>query len=175
MNGYSDHVLLGHLVLHCAVISRNMDLVKFLVSNHPEFLEFESVDGWTPLLFAAMERSIEAIQILLEAGAHPFATDLLGRNMLHLLLVSPGPDARHNLNELSSFLHSLNRLTLQKLLEQRCAENPGGLTPFARWILHRAAFDHEPDVLCTTVLELSRVAMLEILDGAGRTPLHIVH
>ena len=176
---FINHFILAHLILHSAIVSRNMDLVKFLVSTHPELLELRSVDGWTPLLVAACGCRIEALQILLEAGAHPLATDPLGRNMLHLLLVSPsGSMGLFDSNLLSSFLWSMDSSTLQQLLGQRCAESPGGLTPFARWVygIRAVGFARpEPNILFTTVLELSNATMLQILDGAGCTPLHIVH
>jgi hypothetical protein len=157
--------------MHCAVVSRNMELVKYLVSTHPKLLEQRSVDGWTPLLVAACQRKIEAVQILLDAGANPFATDLLERNMLHLLLLSPGEGGWiSDPSVIPSFLKAMPRVILKRLLEQRCVENPGGLTPFARWIFTRP----EPSMLFTTVLELSNVRVFEILDGAGRTLLHTV-
>ena len=148
-----------------------MDLVTFLVSTHPEFLEVKSIDGWTPLLVAAIVGRIEAIQILLDSGSHPFTTDPLERNMLHLLLVSPGVGTGlSDPNALSSFLRSMDNSILRELLEHRCVENPGGLTPLARWIL----LQPEPNVLFQTVLELSSAAVFETLDGQGCTPLHIV-
>ncbi|PTB72368.1 ankyrin repeat protein [Trichoderma longibrachiatum ATCC 18648] len=159
-----------NLVLHCAIFSRSIDLVKFLLSTHPDLLEVQSIDGWTPLLTAALHQRIEVLHLLLEAEASPFATDLVGRNMLHLLLVSPGQGYIQEPAKLSSFLQSMDRSVLHQLLEQRCDESPGGLTPLARWILTRPS----PDGLFTSLLDLSSTATLEVLDGRGHTLLHTV-
>ncbi|KAL6856403.1 hypothetical protein J3F83DRAFT_764105 [Trichoderma novae-zelandiae] len=159
-----------NLVLHCAILSRNINLVKFLLSAHPELLEVQSIDGWTPLLTAALHQRIEVLHILLEAGASPSATDLFGRNMLHLLLVSPGQGYIQEPEKLSSFLQSMDRSMLHQLLEQRCDEIPGGLTPLARWVSTRPA----PNGLFSTLLDVSNSSALELLDGRGHTLLHTV-
>lgn len=140
------------------------------MSARPELLEAKSIDGWTPLLSAALHHRIEALHILLEAGANPFAIDPLGRNMLHLLLLNPGQGYIPEPEKLSSFLRSMDRSVLHRLLEQRCDESPGGLTPIARWIPVRPA----PNTLFTTLMELSSLSVLEMLDGRGHTPLHTV-
>lgn len=121
-------------------------------------------------MVAALHQRIEALHILLEAGASPFATDTYGRNMLHLLLVNPGPGYIPEPEKLSSFLRSMDTSVLHTLLEQRCAESPGGLTPLARWIFVRP----EPNAVLTTLLEISTKKPLEMLDGGGHTPLHTV-
>ncbi|KAL7941252.1 ankyrin repeat protein [Trichoderma barbatum] len=159
-----------NLVLHCAIISRNLDLIKFVLSARPELLEVKSIDGWTPLLTAAIHQRIEALQILLEAGASPFSTDLLGRNVIHLLLVSPSRSYIAEPEKLSSFLQSIDRSVLHQLLEQHCDENPGGQTPVARWISTRPT----SNAVFATLLELSNSTVLEMLDGGGYTPLHTV-
>ncbi|PTB63272.1 hypothetical protein BBK36DRAFT_1126757 [Trichoderma citrinoviride] len=152
------------------IISRNVDLVKFLLSTHPELLEVQSIDGWTPLLTAALHHRIEVLHILLEAGASPFATDLFGRNMLHLLLVSPGQGYIQEPEKLSSFLQSMDRSVLHQLLGQRCDESPGGLTPLARWIPTRPT----PNGLFTTLLDVSTSAAMEMFNSRGHTVLHTV-
>lgn len=159
-----------NLVLHCAILSRNINLVNFLVSTHPDLLEVQSIDGWTPLLTAALHQRIDVLHLLLEAGVSPFATDSFGRNMLHLLLLSPGQGYIQEPEKLSSFLQSVDRSVLHQLLEQRCDESPGGLTPLARWIHTRPAANG----LFTTLLNVSNLAVLERLDGRGHTLLHVV-
>ena len=141
------------------------------MSSKPESLEVGSIDGWTPLLVAACRSSLETAKVLLDAGANIYATDPLGRNMLHLLLVGPGggicfTDAK----DLSSFLQSMDDSARETLMQQRCAESPGGLTPLERWIFTRPL----PNVLFSTMLQLSNTSILEVLDGAGCTPLHTV-
>lgn len=146
-------------------------MVKELAQTHPELLEISSIDGWTPLLVAACHGKVEAMQTLLESGANPFSTDPLGRNMLHLLLASPGTGRlQSDPNALPSFLRWMDTTILQSLLEQQCIESPGGQTPLSRWILTRP----EPGILFNAVLELSSIRVFEIFDGVGRTPLHTV-
>ncbi|KAL7805756.1 ankyrin repeat protein [Trichoderma gracile] len=159
-----------NLVLHCAILSRNIDLVNFLLSARRDLLEVQSIDGWTPLLTAALHQRIQLLHLLLEAGANPLATDLFGRNMLHLLLLSPGQGYIQEPEKLSSFIQSMDRSLLHQLLEQRCDESPGGLTPLARWIRTRPA----PNGLFTTLLDVSNSAVMEMFDGRGHTLLHSV-
>ncbi|PTB35556.1 uncharacterized protein TrAFT101_009403 [Trichoderma asperellum] len=159
-----------NLVLHCAILSGKKDLVKLVLSARPEFLEVKSIDGWTPLLTAAMCQQVESIQALLEAGADPFTTDPFGRNMLHLFLVSPTQSHVYELGKLSSFFRIVDRPALHKLLEERCAESPGGLTPLARWISATVKF--APVALSIALLEFSTIKAMEMWDGRGSTPLH---
>ncbi|KAL7931389.1 ankyrin repeat protein [Trichoderma chlorosporum] len=159
-----------NLVLHCAIISRKINVVKFVLSSRPELLEVQSIDGWTPLLTAAIHQRIEALHVLLEAGANPFAIDTFGRNMLHLLLVSPGPNHMAEPEKLASLLRSIDGSLLHQLLEQRCDQSPGGQTPIARWISNRPS----PNAVFTTLLELSNLTVFEMLNGGGYTPLHTV-
>lgn len=161
-----------NLVLHCAILSGKKDLVKLVLSARPEFLEVKSIDGWTPLLTAAMCQQVESIQALLEAGADPFTTDPFGRNMLHLFLVSPTQSHVYELGKLSSFFRIVDRPALHKLLEERCAESPGGLTPLARWISATVKF--APVALSIALLEFSTIKAMEMWDGRGSTPLHTV-
>ncbi|KKP00706.1 ankyrin repeat protein [Trichoderma harzianum] len=159
-----------NLVLHCAIVSRNIELVKFVLSARPELLEVQSIDGWTPLMTAAIHQRIEALLILLEAGANPLATDPYGRNMLHLLLFGPTGNYVLEPEKLASVLRCMDRSLLHQLLEQRCNESPGGQTPLARLISNRPPLN----AVLTALLEISNMTPLEMLDGAGYTPLHIV-
>lgn len=64
----------------------------------------------------------------------------------------------------------MDRSLMHQLLEQRCNESPGGQTPLARLISNRPP----PNAVFTALLEISNPTPLEMLDGAGYTPLHIV-
>lgn len=143
-----------------------------MLSARPELLEVKSIDGWTPLLTAALCQQVESIQILLEAGADPFATDPLGRNMLHLFLVSPTQSYVYELEKLSSFLRMMKKPVLHKLLDERCVESPGGLTPLARWV--SSIIKYAPNELSIVLLEFSTITAMEMRDGRGHTPLHTV-
>lgn len=168
----NNHCLSENLVLHCAILSGKADLVKLVLSARPELLEVKSIDGWTPLLIAALCHQVESIRLLLEARANPFATDTFGRNMLHLFLVSPTEHYVYQLEIMSSFLHLVEKPVLHKLLEERCVESPGGLTPLARWV--SSSVKYAPSALSIALLEFSTTKAMEILDGRGYTPVHTV-
>ncbi|KAL7921223.1 putative ankyrin repeat protein [Trichoderma austrokoningii] len=161
-----------NLVLHCAIMSRKAELVKLVLSARPELLEVRSIDGWTPLMTAAMCQQVESIRLLLEARADPFATDTFGRNMLHLFLVSPTDHYVYELETLSSFLRVVEKPVLQKLIEERCVDSPGGLTPLARWI--SSALKYAPNKLSIALLESCTTKAMEMREGRGYTPLHNV-
>lgn len=161
-----------NLVLHCAILSGKAELVKLVLSARPELLEVKSIDGWTPLLTAALCKQIESIRILLEARADPFATDVYGRNMLHLFLVSPTGTYLYEAEQLSSFFRVVERPVLHKLLEERCVESPGGLTPLARWV--SSSIRYAPIAASVDLLEASTTKAMEMWDGRGFTPLHTV-
>jgi hypothetical protein len=164
--------LLENLVLHCAMLSGKAELVKLVLSARPELLEVKSIDGWTPLLAAALCKQVESIRILLEAKADPFATDMYGRNMLHLFLVFPGGSHLYDPETLSSFVRAVEKPVFHKLLEERCVESPGGLTPLARWVDSNVR--HVPVAVSTDLLEASTTKAMEMWDGRGFAPLHTV-
>lgn len=161
-----------NLVLHCAILSGKAELVKLVLSARPELLEVKSIDGWTPLLVAALCKQVESIRILLEARADPFATDIYGRNMLHLFLVFPNGSHLYEPERLSSFLRAVEKPVFHKLLEERCVESPGGLTPLARWV--DSSVRHVPVAVSIDLLEASTTKAMEMWDGRGFTPLHTV-
>ncbi|UKZ69656.1 uncharacterized protein TrAtP1_010660 [Trichoderma atroviride] len=161
-----------NLVLHCAILSGKPELVRLVLSARPELLEVKSIDGWTPLLTAALCQQVESIRILLEAKANPFATDTFGRNMLHLFLVSPTGNYPYELGKLSSFFRLVEKPVLEKLQEERCIESPGGLTPLARWV--SSTVKYAPSAVSIDLLEASTTKPMEMWDGRGFTPLHTV-
>ncbi|KAK1237264.1 hypothetical protein MKX08_002889 [Trichoderma sp. CBMAI-0020] len=161
-----------NLVLHCAILSGKPELVRLVLSARPELLEVKSIDGWTPLLTAALCKQVESMRILLEARADPFATDPFGRNMLHLFLVSPIGSYPYELDTISSFFRLVEKPVLQKLQEERCIESPGGLTPLARWV--SSVVKYAPSAVSIGLLEVSTTKAMEMCDGRGFTPLHTV-
>jgi hypothetical protein len=168
--------LLVDLILHCAVISRNTELLNYLISKNPDRLNARSIDGWTPLLVACSVMNIDAIGILISAGADQTATDNLGRNMIHLILAAPGPYSLPSGSDVRRVLNLVDASSLQGMLVQRCAEHPGALTPLARWLYKASEIGFarpSPDVI-DVLLEHSSGDELEILDAAGMGPLHVV-
>lgn len=158
--------------MHSAILSGKAELVKLVLAARPELLEVKSIDGWTPLLTAALRHQVESIRILLEARADPFVTDTFGRNMLHLFLVSPAESYVDIPEKLSSFLRVVEKPVFHKLLEERCADSPGGLTPLARWV--SSGVKWAPFSVSIALVEASTIKAMEMYDGRGFTPLHTV-
>jgi hypothetical protein len=120
--------------------------------------------------------NIDAIGILISAGADQTATDNLGRNMIHLILAAPGPYSLPSGSDVRRVLNLVDASSLQGMLVQRCAEHPGALTPLARWLYKASEIGFarpSPDVI-DVLLEHSSGDELEILDAAGMVPLHVV-
>lgn len=187
---------LGDLVLHCAVLSQETDeserMVKYLVQNVPSFLETQSADGYTPLSLAYALRRARFARILIEAGANQAVRDRNGNNLIHLLLWSPGYKASDEAKNLQIFLDLLDPLLVPSLLIERSSDKPGSLTPLAHWI-HKSSSkcsprnfrfrdkmnmnqesDRQLDILRVILDFAERTGQkhLELLDGAGNTPLH---
>ncbi|KAF1952642.1 ankyrin [Byssothecium circinans] len=164
------------LALHCAVMAtpgeETTKLIKYLLRAMPGSLEVKSIDGLTPLSLAISLRRLDAAKLLIEAGADQTVRNNNGRNILHLLLcsaytMSPISDEK----VLQPFLDLIDKRLVTSLLTERCSLDPGSLTPIAFW-LHQSSQDI--DVL-RTLLEFAAFtnnAHLELLDGAGDTPLH---
>jgi hypothetical protein len=130
-------------------------------------------------MLAACVYNIEAVRILLAAGGDPFATDHLGRNMLHLVLVNPGgfTITFQSRDALRAILGLLDNSTRQTLLLQGSSEHPGNVTPLASWLYENCGFgwmpEHRDEVL-SLILDASNESELEIQDGSGMMPLDIV-
>lgn len=134
-------------------------------------------------MVAACLYNVEAVRILLAAGADPFETDHLRRNMLHLLLVNPAcfnitPQSRDTVRAIFGLLDSS---TIQTLLLKGSSEHPGNVTPVASWLYGNCAFQFTPewmpeqrDGVLSLILDASNGSELEIQDDSGMMPLDIV-
>lgn len=165
-----------------------MKLVEYLVKTVPDCLDVKSVDGYTPLALAFYKHRGRFARMLVDAGANQTARDNMGNNILHLLLW----DAWIHDQDLSNplpLLDLLDRRLVSSLLTERSSGSPGSLTPLARW-LHRIGngdsvyengsfnmrqeTDGEIAVLRMLLdfAEPTDQKHLELLDGAGNTPVH---
>lgn len=154
-----------------------MTLLKHLLPSHLELLEVRSADEWTPLLVAACLNNLEAIEAILAAGADPLATDSLGRNLLHAFLLPPNGTVNDSREQMKKLMELLDSSAHQHLLQQRCTEHPGSLTPLMRWLYGWGALEHfrpNPNGALQILLEHSEKSDLEMVDTRGLTPLHIV-
>ncbi|CEJ58295.1 hypothetical protein PMG11_06958 [Penicillium brasilianum] len=183
----------NNLVLHCAVMSRPCEeserLVQYLVDHHPECLEVKSSEGHTPLALAISLHRLSFARILIKAGANQAARDIKGCNLLHLALCSlSGSIARHA-DKISQLIDLMDKEQVSHMLNQRAGE--GSRTPFARWLHKYPDFDFSvetqpkvPDLpsdqestrsitkLFLNLGNSTNQKFLELLDGAGNTPVH---
>ncbi|KAJ5371091.1 uncharacterized protein N7496_007183 [Penicillium cataractarum] len=183
----------NNLVLHCAVMSRPCEeserLVQYLADHHPECLEVKSSEGHTPLALAISYHRLSFARILIKAGANQAARDTEGCNLLHLVLCSlSGSTARHA-DKISQLIDLMDKDHVSNMLTQRAGE--GSRTPFARWLHKYPNFDFSVEIqpkvpnlpsdqesissitkLFLTLGTSTNHKFLELLDGAGNTPVH---
>ncbi|PYI20190.1 ankyrin repeat protein [Aspergillus violaceofuscus CBS 115571] len=180
----------SQFVLHCAVLADlsedSIGLVKYLVQRAPQYLEVRSVDGHTPLALAFSLHRTEFAQILINAGSDQTVRDNKGNNLIHLALCDACNRPRLAPDSTQQLLSMLDPRLASSLLTERSSDDPGSLTPFARW-LHSSSNrqgwardsqdDKNPDFQATArcVLDFSSPIsqrFLEMFDGAGNTPAH---
>ncbi|KAI9818880.1 MAG: hypothetical protein M1827_007701 [Pycnora praestabilis] len=167
------------LAVHCAVLSKptqdSLRLLEHLISVFPASVFKKSREGWTPLHLACSLGRISAIHILLRAGADQTARDNLGRNIVHLIADRHSnqkyDDAVENMR---TMLEIVDKRILQDLLIERCAEDPGALTPLARLmkISSHSEFDNKTEALANILLDFGKGEDLDMLSGDGDAPLH---
>ncbi|KAL5358884.1 ankyrin repeat-containing domain protein [Aspergillus floccosus] len=190
----------NHLVLHCAILSKQTDdsrhLVEYLINNVPGCLEKKSEEGHTPLALAFSYHRVTFADILIKAGANQAVRDGQGHNLLHLLLcgVSGGmAQSGGDPGNVAALLGLFDQRLVPSLLTERAS---GSLTPLSRW-LHEAApityyssswymiqhthkFNRNMETdnmvdIARYLLEFAAVTNqkhLELLDGAGNSPVH---
>jgi ankyrin repeat protein len=76
--------LYGNSCLHLSVIYRNQEMLDFILSLKPD-LNLKTKMGYTALMLAVFNNSVEAVRALLEAGAWIDARDNNGFNVCRLL------------------------------------------------------------------------------------------
>ena len=164
-------------------------LVQYLVDHHPECLEVRSSEGHTPLALAISLHRLSFARILINAGANQAARDAEGCNLLHLVLCNiVGNTARHA-DKISKLIDLMDKDHVSTMLTQRAGE--GSRTPYARWLHKYPDFDFSVEVqptvaglptdqqstssitkLFLTLGQSTSHKFLELLDGAGNTPVH---
>jgi hypothetical protein len=170
------------LVLHCAILSKptveSRRLVQYLIQEVPGCLETKSAERHTPLALAYSLHRVDYAGILMHAGASQTVRDSKGNNLIHLLLCGIQGESSGKPENVEKLLGLLDPRLVSSLLVERSSDDPGSLTPFARW-MHRAGFyGSEPDDLVAIARHLLSFAEktgqrhLELLDGTGNTPVH---
>lgn len=148
---------------------RYRELIKYLINAEPQSLETKSTEGFTPLSLAFSLGRVEAIRILLAAGANPTARDALGRNILHLALYAVATHAV----KLDDLLTLVDKPLLQELALERCSEAPTGMTPLARWLETSRQQKGRTETL-TTLHRHTGGEALTMMSGDGQFPMHQV-
>lgn len=76
----SQKTLEGDTVFDCAARSKNLELTNWLIETYPQILTIRSIDGFTPLHFAARLGNLSLVQQLLkkDAAAQVIAKDDIG-------------------------------------------------------------------------------------------------
>ena len=152
--------------------------MKHLLSSRSDLLEVRSADEWTPLLTAACLSNLDAIEAILAAGADPLVSDSLGRNTVHLFLWPPNGAVNDSKEKVKRLMDLFNAPARRHLLQQRCSEHPGGLTPLTRWLYGVGSVEiYRPDSdgALKGLLEYCEESDLDMVDNRGMTPLHLVN
>lgn len=138
------------------------------------------MDGYTPLQLAFSTGRANAARMLINAGSNQTVRDRTGRNLLHLFLRSLHKSDL-DLDAIRDLVQLVDPGLVSLMLTERCSDEPRSLTPIAYW-MHRARRDvtyvlDSDETVTITVILLDLAASinqkpLEMLNGAGNTPLH---
>lgn len=158
------------LVLHCAImgpwdVDRTPKILDYLMQTFPMTLDTKaSSTGQTPLHLAfSLGRYVTAKQ-LIAAGADQTCRDSAWNNIIHALLGS----ASHKAAEVFKMLKLVDKRLLGSLFTERNSE---AATPLSQWLKN----SNTSCEILEHLLSLSPdLAELDMVDGAGDTPLHIV-
>ncbi|XP_064407988.1 histone-lysine N-methyltransferase EHMT2 isoform X2 [Latimeria chalumnae] len=140
----------GSTCLHHAAKSGNLEMVHFLLSTGQVDINAQDNGGWTPIIWAAEHRHIEAIKMLLARGADVTLRDNEENICLHWASFAGSADIAEVLLNAQCDLHAVNF---------------HGDTP-----LHIAAREGYHDCV---ILFLSRGADIDIPNKEGDSPLDL--
>jgi ankyrin repeat protein len=170
-------------VLHCAVTAKPSEqtdnLVRYLIKSVPAALDTRNSQGDTPLMLATWLGRESFMKILIEAGADQSVRSLSGQNLLHYAL-----EGNPLASQLKRFLAMLDKELLPHLFVGRCRLSDDGVTPLHQFVGSvtqrgyyygsnpRYAHSYQWEDVLAVLLEASSGAELEMLNGAGDTPLH---
>ncbi|RYP91396.1 hypothetical protein DL770_002441 [Monosporascus sp. CRB-9-2] len=180
------------LVIHCAVMGPLGDqtnrLIEYLIKVCPSSFEAKSDRGYTPLYLACLLGRVQFAETLIKAGADQSVKDKECNNIIHAALTN-----NPKVDRLRSLLSLLDPELRSDMFKQRNQLAHGGDTPLHYWIKkadgarypytlnrrfgtyrrHDTSKDSKSSVmLLSLLLEFSKGAELEILNGSGNTVLH---
>jgi ankyrin repeat protein len=165
----------NNLAIHMAVMSKpkrggSNPSLDFLIRNMPENIDARATSGITPLQLAFRLNRLYAAKTLIAAGANQATRNRMGENLIHSIIQANSSDAA----VLCAALALLDQSLIPTMLVERCATTEVGLmTPLALWIRNGRMHNAGPEIL-QVILEYSKGADLEIMDGAGDYPLNFL-
>lgn len=144
----------------------------------PSSIEYKSTSGDTPLWLAFRFGRADLAQILIKAGANQMVRNNSGDNIIHAALGGSPQACR-----LRPILDLVDSGIIAHLFQQRNNLHESGTTPLHSWITHICGtnryyqwrtYKNDGQVLrvLSLILEYSKGLELEMLNGAGDTPLH---
>ncbi|CAG9947875.1 unnamed protein product [Clonostachys rosea f. rosea IK726] len=182
----SDRDSVMHDAIECSDSEKSEKLVKFLIDVCPDVLEKRSSNGYTPLMSACWNRNVEIMKILIEANVDQSVRLDTGHNILHVAL-----GRKQDVDALRQVLDLIDPTLRANLFQQRRRLTHGGTAPIHSWISMvcgqggNSTYDYSQrrwhdyhgewkDVaqILNLLLEYSNGEGLELLNGAGDTPLH---
>jgi ankyrin repeat protein len=179
---YSHNI--EHLALHAAVMEvapkedDSTKRIEMVLSRFPRALDRKSSKGITALELAFSLRRIPAARYLIKEGADLTLRDKASRNVLHYILRPRDNEVIPSLATLKEMLDLIDKRLLKPMFLERCSLEPTSLTPLAYWLhgdLGRCGnrSDELPELL-NAILDYSGNEVLELMDGAGDYPLHVL-
>lgn len=189
---------LDDLLIHCAVLAEPLkeakELLEYLVETCPIALEKRDSDGNTPLMTACILGRLEAIKTLIAANADQAAKNHKGENVVHLILRNK--TTPHRMEPVFALFDQ--DLLKNHLFQQRKNLQENGNAPIHSWVSRavgveesaftapRSRYNHyrynrdnhnsgpPAEVVATLAMLLKYTSgnELELLNGAGDTPLH---
>jgi hypothetical protein len=179
--------LRSHLLIHCVVLGKtsedSLNMLRHLCKTHPDALHHRSSSGMTPLHLAFSLHRIEMVKILIAAGADQTTRNNVGTNIVHSIF-SDDFLKLDDIPRMRELLNLIDPRLISSLFTERTTEGPGAATPLARWLHknvksntgwyyhgdNKAQADREQFI--SLVLEFSKGADLDLVNGEGDTPLH---
>jgi ankyrin repeat protein len=175
-------IVTAYLALHAAVMARATDnddsteRIEMVLSKYPQALDRRTKEGVTALHLALSLRRIPAALYLIQVGADQTLRDNLGRNVLHFILNPRDGRKFRSQHALKEMLDLIDRRLIKSMFLERCSVEPTALTPLASWLNQSIGIydkNRLPDLL-NTILDYSGNEVLELMDGSGNTPLHVL-
>jgi hypothetical protein len=172
----------AYLALHAAVMAMAMDnadstaRIEIVLSKYPQALDRRTKEGFTALHLALSMRQMPAALYLIQVGADQTIRDNLGRNVLHFILNPMDGRKFRSQHVLKEMLDLIDRRLIKSMFLERCSVEPTSLTPLASWLHQSIGIYNKnrlPDLL-NTILDYSGNEVLELMDGSGDTPLHVL-